>query len=137
MEQRPKSNKKWRDAKVLVYSVSSGANRWIWFPGSWEWNSSGWRTRPGLDLHGCRALERRVRGLACLQTGNPICGPVAHFPGADVDLRIGGGRRRPGPVSADGPRHPVSVRSFLEPAQVLGDQPKFRLYRTTTDQWRG
>jgi len=32
--------------RSLVYSASSGANPWIWFPGSWEWNSSGWRTRP-------------------------------------------------------------------------------------------
>jgi hypothetical protein len=76
--------------------------------------------RLGLDIGGCRAPERRVRGLACLQTGDPVCGSGAHFPGADLNRKIGGGRRWPGPVSADGSRHPVSVRSFSEPVETLG-----------------
>jgi putative transposase len=35
---------------------------------------------------------------AGLQTGDPMCGPGAHFPGAEVNRRIGGGRPRPVPI---------------------------------------
>ena len=108
----PAPNLMWGTDGARVFTVEDG---WGWtFVAVEHWNAEcvGWHVcKPG--------------------------GPGAPFPGAEVNRRIGGGRRRPGPVSADGPRHPVSVGSFSEPAQVLGDQPQFRLYRTTTDQWRG
>lgn len=40
-------------------------------------------------------LERRLPGLACLQTGRPLSRPGAHFPGPDVHLRCGSGIHRP------------------------------------------
>ncbi len=45
----------------------------------------------GLALRGGGALERLVRGLACLQTGNQVCGPGAHL---KQRLLIGSGQMR-------------------------------------------
>ena len=38
---------------------------------------------------------------------------------------------------AHGPRYRISIGSFPEPGETLGDQTQLRLYRPTSDQWRG
>jgi len=58
-------------------------------------------------------------------TGDPVCGPGAHFPGADGHGGYGGGGRRPGPVPADGSRHPVPVGSFPNQLKHWGISPSF------------
>ena len=49
------------------------------------------RRRLGLDLRGNRPLERRVRGLACVQTGAPFRGPRADRARTPAALRLGRG----------------------------------------------
>ena len=93
--------------------------------------------RLGLALRRGGALERRVHGLARLQTGDPLCRPGACFPGPDGHHGFGDCGRRPGSGLAYGPRHPVPVGSFPESVETLGHKPQLRLYRTTADQWGG
>ena len=83
--------------------------------------------RLGLDLRGGGPLERRVRGLACVQGGEPFCRPRADRSRARATLRLGRGGRGPRPGATDGPRQPVSVRPLPQPGPLLGIHPSFGL----------
>lgn len=93
----PAPNLMWGTDGARVFTVEEG---WGWtFVAVEHWNAEcvGWR----------------------LQTGDPVCGPGAHFPGAEGHGGYGGGGCRPRPILADGPRHPVPIGSFPEPAETL------------------
>ena len=66
--------------------------------------------------------ECRVHGVARLQTWNPVCGPGAHFSRFD-DYRRLGGQGMPGGVwPCAWTTAPISIGSFPEPGETLGDQ---------------
>jgi len=95
----PAPNLMWGTDGARVFTVEEG---WGWtFVAVEHWNAEcvGWHVCPG-----------------------------AHLPGTYGHGGEGDGGCWPGSGPADGPRHPVPVRSFPEPAQVLGDQPQLRLY---------
>ena len=82
-------------------------------------------TDGSLDLRGRRPLERRVRGLACVQGGEPFRGPRAGRARTPAALRLGRGGRGPRAGATDGPRQPVSVGPLPQPAPLLGHPPRF------------
>ena len=92
----------WGTDGARVFTVEDG---WGWlFVAVEHWNASAWaaRVKKGTRF---AALEPVSQGLMA------TVGAVA----ADAGRGL----------SADGPRHPVSVRPFSEPAEVLGINPSF------------
>ena len=89
----------------------------------WVWN-----------LRGGGPLERRVRGLACVQGGEPFCRPRADRARARATLRLGRGGRGPRLGATDGPRQPVSVGPLPQPGPLLGHPPQLRLPRRAGNQ---
>ena len=75
-------------------------------------------------------------GLACVQGGEPLCGPRAARARARATLRVGRGGRGPQGGAADGSRQPVSVGPLPQSASVLGHPPQLRLARRAGNQWR-
>ena len=94
-----------------------GARRHVGY--RWRAGVHGGR-RLGLDLRGRRPLERRVRGLACVQGGEPLCGSRAGRARAPATLRLGRGRRGPRAGAADGSRQPVSVGPTSSTSSATG-----------------
>ena len=96
--------------------------------------------RLGLDLRGGGPLERRVRGLACVQGGEPFCRPRADRARARATLRLGQGGRGPRLGATDGPRQPVSVRGgqrWTPSTGQLIDVAKWNLLRDIPVKMRG
>ena len=90
--------------------------------------------RLGLDLRGGGPLERRVRGLARVQGGEPFRGPRAGRARTPATLRLGRGGRGPRAGATDGPRQPVSVGPLPQPDPLLGHPPQLRLPRRAGNQ---
>ena len=87
----------------------------------------------GLDIHRHRALERRVRRLACVQARRPLRRPSADLHGACEAVCLDLRRCGAGAGLADGSRLPVSVGPLHQPDQVLGHPAVLRLRRTAPD----
>ena len=87
-------------------------------------------TTAGLDIHRHRALERRVRRLACVQARRPLRRPSADLHGACEAVCLDLRRCGAGAGLADGSRLPVSVGPLHQPDQVLGHPAVLRLRRT-------
>ena len=81
----------------------------------------------GLDIHRHRALERRVRRLACVQARRPLRRPSADLHGACEAVCLDLRRCGAGAGLADGSRLPVSVGPLHQPDQVLGHPAVLRL----------
>ena len=96
---------------------------------------SRWTTL-GLGIHRHRALERRVRRLACVQARRPLRRPSADLHGACEAVCLDLRRCGAGAGLADGSRLPVSVGPLHQPDQVLGHPAVLRLRRTAPDQRR-
>ena len=93
-------------------------------------------TTAGAGYSPPRALERRVRRLACVQARRPLRRPSADLHGACEAVCLDLRRCGAGAGLADGSRLPVSVGPLHQPDQVLGHPAVLRLRRTAPDQRR-
>ena len=93
------------------------------------WGTDGVRVhggrRLGLDIHRHRALERRVRRLACVQARRPLRRPSADLHGACEAVCLDLRRCGAGAGLADGSRLPVSVDHFTNQIKFWGIQPSY------------
>ena len=92
------------------------------------------RRRVGLDLRGGRTLERGVRGVARVQSREPLRGTRSDCARARTSLWLAGRRRRPRAGASDGSRSSVPVRPLPQADPVLGDPPQLRLCRGTGNE---
>ena len=76
--------------------------------------------RLGLGIHRHRALERRVRRLACVQARRPLRRPSADLHGACEAVCLDLRRCGAGAGLADGSRLPVSVGPLHQPRSSSG-----------------
>ena len=92
------------------------------------------RRRVGLDLRGSRTLERGVRGVARVQSREPLRGTRSDCARARTSLWFARRRCRPWAGASDGSRQSVSIRPLPQADPVLGDPPQLRLCRGTGNE---
>ena len=83
------------------------------------------RRRVGLDLRGGRTLERGVRGVARVQSREPLRGTRSDCARARTSLWFARRRCRPRTGASDGSRQSVSIRPLPQADPVLGIHPSF------------
>ena len=82
------------------------------------------RRRVGLDLRGSRTLERGVRGVARVQSREPLRGTRSDCARARTALWLAGRRRRPWAGASHGSRQYLSDH-FLKQIRYWGIHPSF------------
>ena len=92
------------------------------------------RRRVGLDLRGSRTLERGVRGVARVQSREPLRGTRSDCARARTSLWLAGRRRRPRAGASDGSGQSVPVRPLPQADPVLGGPPQLWLCRGTGNE---
>ena len=85
------------------------------------------RRRVGLDLRGGRTLERGVRGVARVQSREPLRGTRSDCARARTSLWLAGCRRRPRASTSDGSRQAVPVRPLPAASRHLVSQTTKKL----------
>ena len=110
------------DERARGHDCHLGARRHV----GYRWRAGVHRGRRlGLDLRGRRPLERRVRGLACVQGGEPLCGSRAGRARAPATLRLGRGGRGPRAGAAEDHGSQYLSDHFLNQLRYWGIHPSF------------